>query len=103
MTAEERDRVDAVRRDIQQDLPELKALARAERESREAVRRMLQALKAEREMRGLSLQNIEDATGIGRANLSKLENHDAPNPTVQTLFRYALALGKKVGLRLHDN
>ena len=53
-------------------------------------------LKAERQALGLSLSDIEEKSGIGRAALSRLENEAEPNPTVVTLTRYAEALGKRL-------
>ena len=61
-----------------------------------AVRDALKVLKAERQAQGLSLSDVEQRTGIGRAALSRLENETEPNPTVVTLTRYAEALGKKL-------
>ncbi len=61
-----------------------------------AVRDAFKLLKAERQALGLSLSDVEEKTGIGRAALSRLENEAEPNPTVVTLIRYADALGKQL-------
>jgi predicted transcriptional regulator len=61
-----------------------------------AIRDALKFLRSERKAQGLSLSDIEERTGIGRAALSRLENETEPNPTVVTLTRYAEALGKKL-------
>lgn len=61
-----------------------------------AVRDALKVLKAERLAQGLSLSDVEERSGIGRAALSRLENETEANPTVMTLTRYAEALGKKL-------
>jgi transcriptional regulator with XRE-family HTH domain len=42
------------------------------------------------------------STGIATPNLSNLENATDPNPTVQTLLRYADALGKTIRVVLED-
>ena len=63
---------------------------------RVAVREALKFLKAERQAQGLSLSDVEEKTGIGRAALSRLENKSETNPTVATLTRYAEALGKRL-------
>jgi transcriptional regulator with XRE-family HTH domain len=39
---------------------------------------------------------MKERTGIERSALSRLENDVEANPTVNTLTRYADALGKKV-------
>ncbi|MGO9109378.1 MAG: helix-turn-helix domain-containing protein [Thermoguttaceae bacterium] len=61
-----------------------------------AIRDAFKFLKTERQSQGLSLSDVEQRSGIGRAALSRLENETEPNPTVTTLTRYAEALGKKL-------
>jgi ribosome-binding protein aMBF1 (putative translation factor) len=53
----------------------------------------VRALKKERELRGLSLATIAERSGIDKAAVSRLENGLQTNPTVDTLYRYALAIG----------
>ena len=53
----------------------------------------IRALKKERELRGLSLATIAERSGIDEAALSRLENGLQTNPTVDTLYRYASAIG----------
>jgi ribosome-binding protein aMBF1 (putative translation factor) len=59
-------------------------------------------LRREREARGLSLADVADRSGIDKAALSRLENGQQPNPTVNTLARYARALGKRLALTLEE-
>jgi ribosome-binding protein aMBF1 (putative translation factor) len=58
----------------------------------------LRALRKERESRGLSLAMIADRSGIDKAALSRLENGLQTNPTVDTLYRYASAVGVELVL-----
>jgi DNA-binding XRE family transcriptional regulator len=51
-----------------------------------------------REEMGLSLTDLSERSGLTRAAISRLENGWNLNPTLETLFRYAEALG--VDLRL---
>jgi DNA-binding phage protein len=60
----------------------------------------LSALRAERERQGLSLSDVSDRSGIDRATLAKLETGKNPNPTFETLSRYAGALGIRLELVL---
>jgi DNA-binding Xre family transcriptional regulator len=53
-------------------------------------------LKALREARGLSVEEVVRASGIERSALFKLEGGKNPNPTVGTLERYARALGGRI-------
>jgi DNA-binding phage protein len=50
-------------------------------------------LRRQRTALGLSLTDVSERTGMTRAALSRLENGWNANPTVDTLFRYAAALG----------
>lgn len=61
---------------------------------------VLAELKATRERKGLSLADLTDLTGMDRSALSKLETGQRPNPTVETLARYADAVGKKLVVSL---
>jgi DNA-binding XRE family transcriptional regulator len=64
--------------------------------------RFIGALRQHREQAGLSLGDVADRSGIDKASLSRLENGWYPNPTVQTLTRYARAIGKRLILDLGD-
>ena len=68
------------------------------RATAEDLRRFLVDLRREREARGMSLADVADRSGIDRAALSRLENGRQLNPTVNTLSRYARALGKRLAL-----
>lgn len=63
---------------------------------------LLAELKAAREAKGLSLSDLTELTGMDRSALSKLESGQRPNPTVETLVRYAEAVGKHVMVSLAD-
>jgi transcriptional regulator with XRE-family HTH domain len=45
---------------------------------------------------------VTNLTGMDRSALSKLENGQRPNPTVETLVRYAEAVGKHLKIELID-
>src|SRR5271155_3834964 len=53
-------------------------------------------LKALREQQGLSISDLAERTGMDRAMISRLENGQIDNPTIATVTRYALALGKRI-------
>lgn len=59
-------------------------------------------LKARREAKGLSLTDVSERSGLTRPVISKLENGRTINPTVGTLYRYALALDAGVTFGLED-
>ena len=62
----------------------------------------MQSLKAAREAKGLSLADVHAQTGIDRSALSKLENVTNENPTMETLFRYAEIVGKRLEIQVLD-
>ena len=51
------------------------------------------AIRARRRSLEMSLDELAEATGIGKANLSRLENGHNTNPTLETLHRVGEALG----------
>jgi DNA-binding Xre family transcriptional regulator len=59
-------------------------------------------LQAERERQALSLTDLAAATGIDKARLSRLENAKYPNVTIETIDRYAQALGKAIRIEIVD-
>ena len=100
-TQEERTRHAAIRRQIEGEKVEL--IARGRPVSRVRHKRLREAvgiLKATRETLGLSLTDIKARTGIEKGNLSRLENAPNPNPTIDTLIRYADAVGKELVIDL---
>ena len=105
-TAEEKERHTRLREHIQEELVDIKQ--RAKQQLAEAMQRgiamqhTMAVLKAERMKKGLSLSDMKERTGIERSTLSRLENHEEANPAVNTLIRYAEAVGKKMFIVLVD-
>jgi DNA-binding XRE family transcriptional regulator len=62
------------------------------------VRLLIRELKQVRERAGLTLAVVSKRTGMDQATLSRLENGRQPNPTVDTLWRYARAVGRQLVL-----
>jgi DNA-binding XRE family transcriptional regulator len=62
------------------------------------LRALAVRLQEIRERIGLSLTDVSERSGLTRAAISRLENIWNLNPTLETLFRYAEALG--AGLRI---
>jgi len=63
---------------------------------------LLRRLKASREAAGLTLADVSARCGIDQPALSRLENGHTPNPTLETLWRYAAAVGKRLVLSAED-
>jgi ABC-type phosphate transport system auxiliary subunit len=107
MTADERRRHAEFRDQIAAELPEIEARARAKlallKKEGTPLRQVLAALRAERERQGLSLADINVRTGIDKAALSRLENNEDANPTLNTLERYAQAVGKQMVVLLSES
>ena len=66
------------------------------------VRVLIHELKKVREAAGLTLAAVSKRTGMDQATLSRLENGHQPNPTVDTLWRYAGAVGRRLVLTHAD-
>ncbi len=63
-----------------------------------AVKTIIHELKKARETAGLTLAAVSKLTGMDQATLSRLENGRQPNPTVDTLWRCASAVGRQLVL-----
>jgi DNA-binding XRE family transcriptional regulator len=63
---------------------------------------LLRLLKASREAAGLTLADLSARCGIDQPALSRLENGHTQNPTLDTLWRYAAAIGKRLLLSAED-
>jgi DNA-binding Xre family transcriptional regulator len=103
LTAKQRAAFKAIRKRAEIDQPSLDELIeRNEAEkfvSHGAFMELLtlvDAIRHERERRKLSLTEVAQRSGLTRAMVSKLENGRNPNPTLDTLARYALALDMQV-------
>jgi len=59
---------------------------------------LLRRLKASREAAGLTLADVSARCGIDQPALSRLENGHTQNPTLDTLWRYAAAVGRRLVL-----
>jgi transcriptional regulator with XRE-family HTH domain len=59
-------------------------------------------LKEVRQAQCLSLADLERLTGIDRSALSKLERGERVNFTVDTMTRYAAAVGRHVLVRVAE-
>jgi hypothetical protein len=102
LTDEERLRHRRIRDQIEQEKPELIAQGRRIKANHARLREAVAVLKSTRESLGLSLADIRERTGIEKGNLSRLENATNPNPTIDTLTRYADAVGKEIVIALVD-
>ncbi|WP_417731218.1 helix-turn-helix domain-containing protein [Rosistilla oblonga] len=72
------------------------------RSEAELSRQTMTLLKNARVAAGVSLSEMEARTGMQKSALSRLENNAAPNPTLATLQRYAVAVGKRLTLGFED-
>src|SRR4051794_29196442 len=102
LTAEEAAKYRAEREKIAGELPDLIARHHERLAAQAQLDDLLKELKAAREQQGLSLADLSRLTGMDRSALSKLEIGQRPNPTVETLARYAEAVGKHLVISLAD-
>ena len=102
LTDEERVRHRAIREQVEQEKPALIAHGRRAKARHTMLREAIATLKMTREALGLSLADIKASTGIEKSNLSRLENDPLANPTLDTLCRYADAVGKEIVLTLKE-
>jgi DNA-binding XRE family transcriptional regulator len=60
------------------------------------LRPFIEQIKRAREAAGLTLAEVSRRCGIDQPALSRLENGRNTNPTLDTLWRYAAALGRRL-------
>src|SRR5262245_9418177 len=102
LTPEETAKYRAIRQQVDAEFPELIARHHERVAGLDQLHRLLLQLKAAREEKGLSLADVTERTGMDRSALSKLESGQRPNPTIDTLVRYADAVGKRLIVTLAD-
>ncbi|MFO0964817.1 MAG: helix-turn-helix transcriptional regulator [Gemmataceae bacterium] len=102
LTPEEAAKYKVVREQVAQELPDLIARHHDRMATLDQLQDLILQLKAARESKGLSLADLTDLTGMDRSALSKLETGQRANPTVDTLVRYAEAVGKRLVVALAD-
>ena len=102
LTPEAAAKYKAIREQVAQELPELIARHQERAAALDELDELLRQLKAAREAKGLSLADVMERTGMDRSALSKLETGQRANPTVDTLVRYAEAVGKRLVVSLAD-
>ncbi len=102
LTEEEAAKYRKIREQVAEELPELRMRAKAQLKELREARQVFAELRAIREAQGLSLADVQRLTGIDRSALSKLERGDRVNFTVDTMTRYAAAVGKHVTFGLTD-
>ena len=98
---DELERCRKIRKQVAEELPEIRRWAQSAK-PRILLKSAVKTLKEERERQGLSLADVKARSGIDRSTLSKLENDEDPNVTMNTLMRYAQAVGKTVLVQLED-
>lgn len=96
----------AVRESLQRERKEQGGIATTaeatEPEDAITLAKFIGSLRQRREQSGLSLTDVANRSGIDKASLSRLENGFYSNPTINTLARYARAIGKRFVLALED-
>jgi DNA-binding XRE family transcriptional regulator len=102
LTSEEAAKYKQIREQIAGELPDLVARHQARLTMLDQLQELLKQLKTAREEKGLSLADLTELTGMDRSALSKLETGQRPNPTLETLGRYAEAVGKRLVVTLTD-
>lgn len=102
LTPEEAAKYKKIREQVAEELPDLIARHHERMASLDQLDQVLGQLKAAREAKGLSLTDVTELTQMDPSAISKLETGQRPNPTVETLVRYAEAVGKRLVVTLAD-
>ena len=90
LTTEEAAKYDEIRKQVMAEFPPAES---------NVVKEAISKLRMIREEQGLSLADMQERTGMTRANLCRLES-EVRNVTLRTLERYSRALGCKVAVEV---
>ena len=99
LTDREAARYEQIREQIESERPQVKSRIRR----RVAIHEAFFALRQVRLAQGKSLADMKELTGMDRSALSKLETGKRQNPSIDTLIRYADALGKTILIEIADD
>jgi DNA-binding XRE family transcriptional regulator len=102
LTPQEAARYRQLRADIEREKPAINAEIRVQLAEQRELAAVFAELKQVRQALGLSLADIQERTGIDRSGLSKLENGQRANFTLDTVRKYAQAVGKRVLVTVAD-
>jgi len=102
LTPEEAAKYKAIREQVAGELPDLIARHHERIAALDQLEKLFAQLRAAREEKGMSLADLTERTGMDRSAISKLETGQRANPTVETLVRYAEAVGKRLVVSLAD-
>lgn len=102
LTAEEAVRYRQLRADIEREKPAIDAEIYRQLAEQHELARVLAELKQTRRALGLSLENIQDRSGIEVSELAKLEDGEQANLSLDMIRSYAQALGKRILVSVAD-
>lgn len=103
----EKAKYEEIRKAVERELPPGKAKRPSHDPSQPAdlgeyfdLRALIGELRKAREAQGMSLADVQELTGIDRSALCRIESGENGNPTVNTLIRYARAVGRTINVAL---
>ena len=102
MTPERAERLQAIRGQIVDELPELVRRYQNYETVSDVLAGLVTALKSAREAQGLALENLAGLSEPDRVALAAVEVGRPASVTFETLTRYADAVGKRLVLSLAD-
>jgi len=102
LTPEEAAACNAIRQQVAGEVSELVSRHLDRMAPPEQLHHVLQQLKEARVSQGLSLVDLTTRTGVEPSLLLDLETEQGISPTMETLVRYAEAVGKRLQISLTD-
>jgi DNA-binding XRE family transcriptional regulator len=102
LTSDEAAAYRALREQLEAERPELVARHEQRMASLQQLERLFTQLTQVREAKGLTLADLVQLTAVDRSALTKLETEHRADPSIETLVRYAEALGIRLVVSLAD-
>lgn len=98
LTDVEAEKYAKIREKFEAEKPEIDKLAAVRARRRDRIAAIVARIRQLRAEQGLTLAEISERTGIDGPALSRLENGKPANPSIETLMRYAEAVGAEISI-----
>jgi DNA-binding phage protein len=93
ITPERLEQLGVARKQVDREKDQIVAKGREVFARYSRIKAMIAMLNSLREQQHMTLEQLAERTGIGKANLSRLFTAKEPNPTIDTLLRVSDAVG----------
>lgn len=99
-TPEEREMFERAKREVEEDLPWIKDRMRASSRRESAVQDLLWSLHTARVEADMTLEQLDERTGLGMRTLAEIDHGVNADPSIETLMEIAEAVGVRLRVEI---